>query len=266
MPIRFHDKVSGRERNCPSEMGTWRAVHQELGLRDVNHETARLHGENAAPRAVRVTQPDSHDSFICRSCYALGHNYIYPSKQLNDMTHLAWCRQELAAGGPERLGKALALAIQHIDMYRQAGFQPFFRIHDAGDFESPEYLEAWVICCALMKHMRFWAPSRQWIFKKWADLYRSAEKRVRDAGGWLVIRPSALRACEPAPAISGLTAGSGVGANTSEPCIWVCPVYNQIVMKLQPDGTVKAEEAVSCLEAQCTLCWDINTTVSYGLH
>jgi hypothetical protein len=38
-------------------------------------------------------------TFTCRSCYALDGNYRYPSKQLNDMMHLAWCEYELAQGG-----------------------------------------------------------------------------------------------------------------------------------------------------------------------
>ena len=136
---------------------------------------------------------DGDASFTCRSCYALDGNYRYPSKQVNDMMHLAWVEYELAQGGPERLGRALAFAIQHANQTREEGFQPYFRIHDAGDFYSPEYLEAWVVCASLMTHMRFWAPTRQWVFAKWVPLLVSAERRVRDAGGWLVIRPSVLK-------------------------------------------------------------------------
>jgi hypothetical protein len=204
-------------------------------------------------------------SFVCRSCYALDGNYNYPSKQVNDMLHLAWVKQELALGGPKRLGHALAYAIQHVNLAREEGFQPYFRIHDAGDFYSPEYLDAWVECASLMTHMRFWAPTRQWVFAKWVPLLRNAEERVRQAGGWLTIRPSVLRIGDDVPMIAGLSAGSGVSAE--DPCAWVCPVYNKVVPRLQPDGSVVMVDAASCLEANCTMCWDQPAIpVSYGAH
>jgi len=200
-------------------------------------------------------------TFTCRACYALNGNYNYPSKQVNDMLHLAWIENELAQGGAERLGHALAFAIQHVNLTRPEGFQPYFRIHDAGDFYTPEYLEAWVVCASMMTHMRFWAPTRQWVFAKWVPLLRSAEERVRAAGGWLTIRASVLRIGDPVPMLPGLSAGSGVSAD--DPCAWVCPVYNLVVP--QPDGSMA--EASSCMEANCTMCWDQPAIpVSYGAH
>lgn len=204
--------------------------------------------------------------YICRRCYALGGNYRYATKQMNDMLHLAWCRYELSRGGPERLATLLAYAIQHHNTMRRVGFQPYFRIHDAGDFFSDEYLEAWVLCASMMKHIRFWAPSRQWVFGRWADLYRSAMSRVHNAGGWLVIRPSTLRTREPIVDVHGLFAGAGTGVDLVDPCVWRCPVYDKLVERIGPNGTVKMEEASSCLEAQCTMCWDINMPVTYGEH
>jgi hypothetical protein len=207
------------------------------------------------------------NGLIVSNCYALKGNYNYPSKQVNDMIHGAWVAQELREGGPQRLGQALAYAIQHINISRPQGFQPYFRIHDAGDFYSEEYLEAWVVCASMMTHMRFWAPTRQWVFKKWVPLLQSAEQRVRSAGGHLVIRPSVLRFHDPVPMIGGLAAGSGVSAEEREPCVWVCPVYNKLVPRAQPDGSILMEEAVSCIEAQCTMCWDQpGVPVSYGGH
>jgi hypothetical protein len=236
-----------------------------------------LQGDNTPqknPYSAGVTpskyNPDP--TFVCRDCYALKNNYNYPSKQVNDMLHLAWVQQELKLGGAERLGHALAYAIQHVNLTRAEGFQPYFRIHDAGDFYSPAYLEAWVVCASLMKHMRFWAPTRQWVFAKWVPWLRSAEERVRAAGGWLVIRPSVLQLDGEVPMIDGLSAGSGV--STEEPaevhsrgCIWVCPVYNKVVPRIQPDGSTKLVDAASCLEAGCTMCWDQpSIPVSYGAH
>lgn len=208
---------------------------------------------------------DGDPSFVCRSCYALNGNYNYPSKQVNDMMHLAWIRHELAQGGPERLGTALAYAIQHVNITRKEGFQPYFRIHDAGDFDTPEYLQAWVHCASLMKHMRFWAPTRQWVFPKWVKLLRSAMVAVREAGGWLVIRPSVLDIGDEIPALDGLPAGSGVSA--PDPCAFQCPVYNKLIPTVLPDGTPAMTEAVSCIEANCTMCWDQpSIPVSYGAH
>jgi hypothetical protein len=208
---------------------------------------------------------DGDAAFTCRSCYALNGNYNYPSKQVNDMLHLAWVEHELEAGGPMRLGTALAYAIQHVNLTRKEGFQPYFRIHDAGDFYSPEYLEAWVACASMMTHMRFWAPTRQWVFAKWVPLLIGAEERVRAAGGWLTIRASVLRIGDPVPMIPGLSAGSGVSAD--DPCAWVCPVYNKVVPRPQPDGSVVMTEAGACLEAGCTMCWDQPAIpVSYGAH
>jgi len=230
--------------------------HPSLPMLGAPTEKKNPYTEGVTPSAYT-----EDPTFVCRSCYALNSNYNYPSKQVNDMLHLAWIEYELAAGGAERLGHALAFAIQHVNLTRPEGFQPYFRIHDAGDFFSPEYLEAWVVCASLMTHMRFWAPTRQWVFKKWVPLLISAEERVRAAGGWLTIRASVLRIGEPVPMIPGLSAGSGVSAE--DPCAWVCPVYNQVVP--QPDGTLK--EAAACLEANCTMCWDQpSIRVSYGAH
>lgn len=204
-------------------------------------------------------------AFVCRGCYALGGNYNYPSKQANDMAHHAWCDFVLATKGSAMLGKMLAMAIHHINVTRKEGFQPYFRIHDAGDFYSKEYLDAWVECAVLMPHMRFWAPTRQWVFPKWVAWLKEAQARVREAGGMLTIRPSVLRVGDPVPVIPGLDAGSGVDAHHNDPCIWLCPVYNKVIEDPTTEGGRR--EAVSCLEAQCTMCWDQpGLAVTYANH
>ena len=222
-------------------------------------------GKKGLVHGVRASYAGD-ETFVCRACYALNGNYNYPSKQINDMMHLAWLEYELSQGGPERLGHALAFAIQHVNATRPEGFQPYFRIHDAGDFYREDYLEAWVVCASMMTHMRFWAPTRQWVFAKWTGLLASAQERVRAAGGWLTIRPSVLDIGDIEPK-TGPSAGSGVSSEDNNPCIWICPVYNKLIPKPQPDGTTKLEEAASCLEASCTACWDTpDIPVSYGAH
>jgi len=236
---------------------------------DDDDDDARI--ANLTPGVQARYYPDP--AFVCRDCYALKNNYNYPSKQVNDMIHYAWVKQELRLGkqqgvGARRLGEALAYAIQHVNYTRAEGFQPYFRIHDAGDFYSKDYLEAWVVCASMMTHMRFWAPTRQWVFADWVPALRSAEERVRAAGGWLTIRPSVLRIDDPVPMLDGLSAGSGVSSKNpvelhSQGCVWVCPVYNKVIQR--PDGT--SVEAASCLEAGCTMCWDQpGIPVSYGAH
>lgn len=169
---------------------------------------------------------------------------------------------------------------------REGQVTGFFRIHDSGDFNvgtSPklwaDYLDAWILTAKHFPAVIFWAPVRTWIFPKLqAHLQRATESAPN-----LVLRPSALRVGEPAPALPGLPAGSTVAKHLGPRLYdqppqdargrdtFVCPVggswaWDETIIKKrgEPGAWVNPK---SCLEAGCRACWILqNTPTAYVEH
>lgn len=143
----------------------------------------------------------------------------------------------------------------------------FFRIHDSGDFgvaSDPNlwkgYLSAWVQTATALPHVRFWAPTRMWM---WKTLFREPMPPN------LSVRPSSLHVDDAVPTPAGLAVGStvlskemmqkanedwGVERPGATP-LWPCPVY----------GGKESER--SCMGSGCRACWLWkNTGVAYGWH
>lgn len=143
----------------------------------------------------------------------------------------------------------------------------FFRIHDSGDFgvaSDPNlwkgYLSAWVQTATALPHVRFWAPTRMWM---WKTLFREPMPPN------LSVRPSSLHVDDAVPTPAGLAVGStvlskemmqkanedwGVERPGATP-FWPCPVY----------GGKESER--SCMGSGCRACWLWkNTGVAYGWH
>jgi len=266
---------------------------------------------------------------ICRICYAWGRaNYGYPSTILSQVTRLQWLRQslEIQAGIPakvikrygqrqenaiERVAQTLAVSCVASNLGRKVitldnglvlseGPTDYFRLHDSGDFFSPEYVAVWTRTVELLQTKqvinllpapiqnkarklgaravptRVWAPTRMWanqtkqgvtLNQRWIDLLRPLASRAK-----VTIRPSALKAAyyqgnpgvgDPPPDIPGLSAGSGVGANLPGK-VRMCPVYT---LSFKDPVTGDLREAKSCTEAKCRWCWDApKGKVTYGAH
>lgn len=210
------------------------------------------------PAEARQKPADS-GGFICGDCYAGKNNYLkYTTTQVAQTTRLKWVLQTLGDGTFVRemtealdtvyhLSHPWALDMQDLD-------RDYFRIHDSGDFFDVEnvsdpfaYARAWFAVCRNLPYIKFWAPTRMWVFPEWRTLLSG-----RSVPRNLSIRPSALWFDAPPPRITGMAAGSGsaVGAMRR---VWNCPAY-------------KSDDE-SCASAECRKCWDApKTPVSYKQH
>lgn len=115
---------------------------------------------------------------VCEKCYAFRGNYGTPSVQKG-------LSRRLAALSDSRWAPAMARLISHYTKSED----PYFRIHDSGDFQSVEHVLRWVSIARCLPWVKFWAPSKEY------GMARTARKQVKAAGrDWpdnLVIRLSA---------------------------------------------------------------------------
>lgn len=180
--------------------------------------------------------------FICDVCYAgKGRYLMYKSMSLGQVAKLAWVRRTLRSGTfIRRMSEAIASlddpSVEEV-LARKLVSSQYFRIHDSGDFFSPEYYRAWVEVCHRLPSVKFWAPTRMWVYQKYRDLFENYPPPPN-----LSLRPSALFTSSPPPSIRGLAGGStSVDGRMSAP-VWNCPAY-------------EGEEEKSCAAAGCRVCW-----------
>lgn len=114
---------------------------------------------------------------VCEKCYAYKGNYGTPSVQKGLYRRLA----ALLNTEPDVWIGAMFRMIDH---YTDPN-DPYFRIHDSGDFQSVEHVLRWVSIARLLPWVKFWAPSKEYAF------IRQAMKQVNDWPENLVIRLSA---------------------------------------------------------------------------
>mgnify|MGYP005816206685 FL=1 len=87
---------------------------------------------------------------VCASCYAFKGRYIFPSVQLG-------LSRRLTALDNPRWADAMSFLIDRsVDKA-----DPFFRIHDSGDFQSLGHVKEWVKVARANPGVNFWAPSRE---------------------------------------------------------------------------------------------------------
>lgn len=201
-----------------------------------------------------LAERDASKGYICNSCYCGKNNYLmYVGVTANQMAHLVWARREVRKGSfASRITQAIAAMAQDEDLAellaRKLVSAKFFRIHDSGDFFSPEYYTAWIDVCYALPYVKFWCPSRQWVFPKWRALFQNHPPPKN-----LTLRPSALFIEARPPKIPGLDAGSMSRLGDAEKPIWNCPAY-------------KSDEH-SCASAGCRVCWvSGRTEVNYKTH
>jgi len=178
---------------------------------------------------------------VCGSCYARKGNYRFPSVMAIQAARTAWTRDSIASGRfTQRMINDLA--------YLSGGKPQYFRIHDAGDFFSPAYVDAWFDVCASLPHIKFWAPTRSYLVAP----IRTRLERLSILLDNVTIRPSALRMDEPAPKVVGFSSGSGVVKATQahEHDSYLCPAPKQ---------------GNAC--GDCRRCWDLPLApVHYHAH
>ena len=117
---------------------------------------------------------------VCENCYAFRGNYGTPSVQKGLYRRL----DALLNTRPVVYAGAMVRMIGH---YTDPN-DPYFRIHDSGDFQSVEHILLWVRIARMLPWVKFWAPSKEYA------LIRQAMKLVNKHNEWpenFVIRLSA---------------------------------------------------------------------------
>jgi hypothetical protein len=194
------------------------------------------------------------EAFICSVCYAgKGRYLMYKSMSLGQVAKLRWVQKTLREGTfIRRMSEAISSLIDP-DVERILASKlvsnEFFRIHDSGDFFSPEYYKAWVEICYAVPKVTFWAPTRQWVYAKWRELFSNYPPPRN-----LSLRPSALVTSFPPPQIKGMAGGSTSISGRMPSPVWNCPAY-------------EGDEEHSCAAAGCRVCWSSpQKPVNYLTH
>ena len=87
---------------------------------------------------------------VCASCYAMRGHYIYPDVRDGLQRRLD------ALNDPQWVDGMVKLVGHYTDPT-----DPYFRIHDSGDFQSVDHILRWVAVADALPWVHFWAPSRE---------------------------------------------------------------------------------------------------------
>lgn len=237
-------------------------------------------------RATNPGLPVPHDyrpsEAVCSSCYVTGGNHGYLLNTALMVARYAWTRAAVLGG---------FFVPTMINIIRAASYpaepagiglnQRYFRIHDAGDFYHPKYLQAWHDIAAAFTGSTdgnprtvFWAPTRIWA-TEWGD---GAMRAINGGANFLenfVVRPSAYIIDAPGPEYP-IGPASGYAAPT---VVARKPMIDAVL-----DGRVRAvfdwscpAQALgdgACLSSPnpmggtgCRVCWIAPSwRTAYGLH
>jgi hypothetical protein len=204
--------------------------------------------------------------YVCTLCYAGKAQYaLRANVSLTQMARLEWLKKTLANGTfvrkmSEAIGSLLDPDVERLLLSRNVS-NKYFRIHDSGDFTTPEYYKAWRDICdqfvgkrGLKGHpfIYFWAPTRQWVFEKFRRTFENYPP-----GPNFSLRPSGLFTELPmTPRVPGMAAGTTSIAGNAPSPIKDCPAYDD------EDGAEK-----SCAGSRCRTCWsEPRKPVNYRTH
>jgi hypothetical protein len=214
-------------------------------------------------------------AFTCSVCYAAGGRYSWAKYiHISQMARKFWVQKLLAEGRgsghvfAEVMTRALTMLTTlrgplNITVGKKCD-PGYFRIHDSGDFHVPAYMEGWCMVAASMPHVKFWAPTRVWIFQQMAHKFYEVAARFHGLPN-MTMRPSALYISSPPPAVAPFAAGSMCAKrkqlDADPPLaflpdgVWDCPAY-------QGDSAQH-----TCYSQGCRKCWDSpRTPISYSEH
>ncbi len=175
------------------------------GRGEILSETSTMPGSSFSPPARR-TCPGAifGPNTVCSACYADNrHRYRWRAVQEAQARRLAWTLDSLSSG------RFTAVVTDRI----ASRAEPHFRLHDAGDFFSPPYVEAWREIARTLPAVSFWAPTRSWATggqcRPYHDPLLISLRHLATLPN-VTVRPSALSFDEPPPRISGLASGTTV--------------------------------------------------------
>lgn len=144
---------------------------------------------------------------ICAGCYALDGNYRFAPVRRSQEIRYEWVKGLMRSRqGRRGFVTTMVKAIGRLQ-------EPYFRIHDSGDFFSEAYVRAWIEIAKRLPGVKFWAPTRSYRNKTMIGALRELAALPN-----VVVRPSALHFGAPPPEIEGLQAGSGAGCEADHTC------------------------------------------------
>ena len=228
-------------------------------------------------------------SWVCNRCYAMSGGFVAPSTILKYMLIHAWVQDELARG---TFASTMISAIRYNRDYwlrwcgkhfggEDASFEDlnpkqlrdiarsdtphvnYFRVHDTGDFYSPEYFEAWCEIAEGLKGMIFWASTRAWASPLMAGAMASAHVPRN-----LILRPSGLGLDDPPPKLGRpFAAGSMIPSRKSSKAgvqlpdrVYRCPATHSTVRTCQHSDPDYPEHDKRLGQigwpTGCRYCWD----------
>lgn len=255
---------------CPASALTF--LHRRLEWVDLDERQRfqQLDEErDLALEAHRATWPEARldeDRSVCNICYALKGRYGSAQIILKQMVLYRWAMGAIRSG---RFAPAMVDAIRmaRSKSLRHGGPGPFeaavehpdyFRIHDSGDYFSPEYFDAWIEIASAIPEMIFWSPTRTWATPfEWA-----IESFTSKTPPNLVIRPSMLHRNERPMNTAdvkdtNMAAGTGVGTAADRSRGWVCPAYKTRTGKCQfSSAPYKTPKRSLAWPGGCRMCWE----------
>jgi len=111
---------------------------------------------------------------VCSSCYAMKGHYMFPDVKAGLQRRLD------ALHNPQWVEGMVKLVGHYTDESN-----PYFRIHDSGDFQSVEHILRWVEVARALPWVNMWAPTRE------VKMLTLARAMAGDWPGNLVVRVSA---------------------------------------------------------------------------
>lgn len=276
--------------------GTCPSANSMAVVARYSSDTQKKASKAVASAAKKITgdssQPDMIDQQknICNKCYAAKGNFGVSNTQLWQMARYFWTVESLRDGTfVPQMTAAVKQFQANLPQRKSQGQDPqFFRLHDSGDFFSPDYIEAWGEVASRIPEVHFWAPTRVWM------LFHRQLRAAMEKAPNLVIRPSALHFNDPAPVVPGLDAPSTAHkAEVADPFLpaklgvaqWDCPAYAMGAVKcagaLDLSHAVTPEEKAYVKQSRaiyrkitgdeapmdCRFCWlNPEHTVSYHAH
>lgn len=268
-PNRYGGTCMASQESTVAREGSYKRYSMDLEKRgaDIDYTYTTKQG--------RESEKSISQQYICDVCYAGKGSYrMYINSSINQVAHRAWADARIKDGTfVSSIVKAISFLYTSKAMGRELATRlvsnKYFRIHDSGDFWSKEYYLAWrEICQSALEAglpIKFWAPTRQWVFKDWIQMFRDNPPPKN-----LALRPSALFLGSPPPEVPVLKAGG----TTSYPDTWIDPPSYASPKKVWPCPAMNATGDKSCINAPnpqgglgCRTCWDKpQIPVNYSTH
>lgn len=192
-----------------------------------------------------IVARDEND--ICFGCYAQINRYNMPNVLGAQTVRHMWVKENLKESGVDWVAEVFIAAIR-----KDVGPSGFFRVHDSGDFISPNYILMWHRVCQRSPSIKFWFPTRCWDHSRTLSPNWQNALTALAALGNVTVRPSAIKYGDKSPGVNYLSRGTTV----------VLPDQDPLGAKLCP----KTVKGGNCTDHGCRTCWYDRSDVAYLVH